>query len=265
MRQRLYVAILAGVIGFGLLNTVARAQHYPIEGKIVSASTTLPPGSTSAIVFTTPDLGHFMLTEFCSTLRVFPAYTLSGSTFGVIADTGPLPEPGCVAFYPAIVLPKREVIICSASGPIDSNTYCRITGIVEAEDSPKRGDCHKATSLFADSCRRSLDADARSGTFPIEGKIVSASTSVTEASTATVFTTPDSGHFILTVFCSNSSSAFGSTFGFIVGFAPSNLSAHAHCHAFNPGVALPRREAILCEGETGASYCNISGILEEED
>jgi hypothetical protein len=138
VRRQLYVVILAGVIGFGPLNTVARAQHFPIEGEIVSASASLaalsPPNTTSATVFTTPGSGHFLLTEFCGG----PLITnLLGNTFGPIVD-GPISNDQilpCLAFHPGVALPKREAIICNnIESPPIVNSNCSISGILEEED-----------------------------------------------------------------------------------------------------------------------------------
>jgi hypothetical protein len=223
VRRQLYVVILAGVIGFGPLNTVARAQHFPIEGEIVSASASLaapsPPNTTSATVFTTPASGHFILTEYCASGYDL---NLSVGTFGTIAAQIATPGEhasggsGCVAFQPGMALPQREQIICVSF--LHSEGYCRITGILEAEDSPTREDCHMTTASYRDSCGRRFNTEVRDQTYPIEGKIVSASTTVPGGSTGTVFTTPGSGHFLLTEFCGGPliTNLLGNTFGPIV-------------------------------------------------
>jgi hypothetical protein len=268
MMRQIYVVILAGVIGFGPLNTVARAQHFPIEGEIVSASASLaalsPPSTTSATVFTTPASGDFILTEICTSGNL----NLSGSTFGTIAA---LQESGCVAFQPGMALPQREQIICVGFLG-ESENYCRITGILEAEYSPTREDCHMTNASYRDSCGRRFNTEVRDQTYPIEGKIVSASTTVPGGSTGTVFTTPGSGHFLLTEFCGPPwiTNLLGNTFGLIVDGPISSYGQMLPCMAFHPGVALPKREAIICNlgpSNPGVlnSYCSISGIVEEED
>ena len=89
-------------------------------------------------------------------------------------------------------------------------------------------------------------------TVPLHGTIVSASTSVAASSSATVFTTPAHGSFVLTQFCGSGTTLSGVTFGFI---------APAGCYSFSPGYALPASEVLKCTAGGSAGACSISGIL----
>jgi hypothetical protein len=133
MRGRLYLGILAGVIGFGLLNTAARAQSFPMEGKILSASV-LVTSTGGTIVFTTPHDGHFILTQFCSNPSNPDNPRLLGSTFGNIATTDNNSGPTCYSFNPGFALPRNEVLTCYSTAPSkDTPAFCSISGILEDE------------------------------------------------------------------------------------------------------------------------------------
>ena len=125
MRGRLCLGILAGVIGFGLLNTAARAQSVPIIGQIFSASITVAPSGSSA-VFTTPSFGHFILTQFCA----FTEMDLDGITsFGFIATVGSSSSFSCDSFNPGFALPPSQVLECVNLTTTASS--CSISGILE--------------------------------------------------------------------------------------------------------------------------------------
>jgi hypothetical protein len=138
MRGRLYLGILAGVIGFGLLNTAARAQSFPMEGKIVSASANLSllvALPFSAPVYTTPNYGNFILTQFCA----FGLTTLSAGT-SYIATTGnilPLvlqSADNCYSFKPGFALPRNQVLTCTLTPLVAVlGSFCSISGILEDE------------------------------------------------------------------------------------------------------------------------------------
>jgi hypothetical protein len=107
--------------------------------------------------------------------------------------------------------------------------------------------------------------NAQAQQIPRQGTLESASTNVRANSTATVFTTPSTGHFILTMACTSSPSLLlsGSTFGFIAAINQT-LPAVGYCTSFALGYAIPQSEAIQCQN-TARSHsisCSVSGVLE---
>jgi hypothetical protein len=124
MRRQLYFGLFSGVIALGLLNTSARAQSFPITGRIRSASTTLAK-SSNATVFMTPATGHFILTQACGGGSMI----LSADTFGLIAAM--TTDVLCYSFNPAgFALPQGEAIVCT--NPLSvSTSWCSISGILE--------------------------------------------------------------------------------------------------------------------------------------
>lgn len=91
-------------------------------------------------------------------------------------------------------------------------------------------------------------------TVPLRGRIISAS--INSAAPAVMVTTPKTGAFVLTQFCTTYQGGLtGSSVGGIVSFSVPNGSPP--CASFNPGYALPPNEQIICQGQ-----CSISGVLE---
>jgi hypothetical protein len=80
-------------------------------------------------------------------------------------------------------------------------------------------------------------------TAPVHGKLISASTQLPAQSTATIYTTPASGHFILTQFCAGQFASLSTgTSGSIAVAGVSSQLASPPCVSFNPGFPLPARE-----------------------
>lgn len=109
-------------------------------------------------------------------------------------------------------------------------------------------------------------------TVPLSGKIISHSLTFTATAsnryTASVFTLPATGSFVLTQFCSSTGNGFmilsDSTFGFI---ATSFAAGTRSCISFSPGIALSKSSQILCSEQPAFSpssdtcSCSISGVL----
>ena len=90
----------------------------------------------------------------------------------------------------------------------------------------------------------------------LSGEIVSASATAS-VGTATVLTTPSTGSFILTQFCTTAgfSVLSGSSFGQIVG---SHTLSDLACTRYEPGVALPQNEVLTINGGS----VTITGVLQ---
>jgi hypothetical protein len=123
MRRQLCFGLVAGVIAFGVLNTSARAQSFPISGRILSASTNVA-ASSNATVFTTPATGHFVLTQTCGGSQMI----VSANSFGLIASMST--DVLCDSFNPVgYALPQGEAIQCT--NPLGVSSWCSISGILE--------------------------------------------------------------------------------------------------------------------------------------
>ncbi len=118
----------------------------------------------------------------------------------------------------------------------------------------------------------------------LAGQIMSAGADVPQGSSSKVFTTPATGTFILTQFCTPvvtvgshgntlqtfAASLHGSTFGEIPGI-PNALGdtgtvpiPSSSCATYAPGIALPPNEDLTCTQPNGsplAGRCVITGIL----
>ncbi len=81
--------------------------------------------------------------------------------------------------------------------------------------------------------------------------------------TQTVYTTPETGEFLLTQFCVGP--ANGGIRLAVTGFGPIAHTGSEMCYAFNPGVIVPKNSAITCSttqyAESGDYFCAISGLL----
>lgn len=111
----------------------------------------------------------------------------------------------------------------------------------------------------------------------LSGKIVSASNSSVSNGPATIYTTPATGHFILTRIgtaatgdagvCSNLSFA-ASNFGPIRTVFP-NRASEQFTASFTPGIALPASSTISCAPSSDCAPlanptdCYITGVLEK--
>jgi hypothetical protein len=104
---------------------------------------------------------------------------------------------------------------------------------------------------------------AHAQTAPVQGKLVSASTQTSAQSKVTIYTTPSSGHFVLTQFCAGASASLsGKTFGSIASTGPGlSTNLPLPCISFNPGFPLPTHEKIECT-TGGSSFCSIVGVIE---
>jgi hypothetical protein len=91
----------------------------------------------------------------------------------------------------------------------------------------------------------------------LSGTIVSKSVLVPSGGSATVYTTPPTGHFILTQAClyCGGGGLVGSTFGQIL--------TDITCTTYEPGIALPEGETLTCVHTAcgGEAPCMITGIL----
>jgi hypothetical protein len=96
----------------------------------------------------------------------------------------------------------------------------------------------------------------------VAGKVISASTAIAANSTSVVFSTPSEGHFVLRTACGlrHRTNLRGSTFGFI---ALIRVDDALTCVNFDPGVALPQNEDLVCENENAnPGACHITGVLQ---
>jgi hypothetical protein len=106
---------------------------------------------------------------------------------------------------------------------------------------------------------------ASAQTLPVQGKIVSAGivfTSPFSSLTKQIYTTPKSGHFILTMFCGSSGGVLfvGSIHNIDEIIAEIPTSA---CVSFYPGFPLPQNKNLVCETESGPNpFCSIIGVIE---
>jgi hypothetical protein len=94
--------------------TGPRLYQSTLTGEIKSASAMAQTGS-SAVIFTTPSTGYFVLTGTWG--------PVTGSTF-MLAGGG--------SFSPGIALPQNEVLSCSPGAtPWPSQVSCMITGVFQ--------------------------------------------------------------------------------------------------------------------------------------
>lgn len=81
--------------------------------------------------------------------------------------------------------------------------------------------------------------------------------------TETVFTTPETGDFILTQVCV--SPVTGGIRLAVRGFGPIMHTSDAPCYIFNPGMSVPKGSPITCSITSGPIrgdyFCTISGLL----
>jgi hypothetical protein len=100
-----------------------------LSGTVMSGYVTLA-ATSSAMVFTTPASGFFILTQACPTFGMGQA-RLVGNTVGDL----PTPVPSvsnCVEFVPGLALPANEVLTChnlTGSGGIP----CAVTGVLSTK------------------------------------------------------------------------------------------------------------------------------------
>jgi hypothetical protein len=97
---------------------------------------------------------------------------------------------------------------------------------------------------------------------PVQGKIVSAGVVFYPSFVKQIYTTPKSGHFILTMFCGSSGGTLfvGSIQNIDEIIAEIPTSA---CVSFYPGFPLPQNKNLVCETQPGPnSFCSIIGVIE---
>lgn len=133
MRTRLLLIIVLqlAVVFFSRDAEAQTVTKSTLSGTLMSASATLTaPGPVT--VFTTPEAGFFVLTQFCS--NVGSGLTFRGSTFGIIFSVpgaaGPLPP--CTTYEPGIALPQAETLTCSVDFAFPG-MFCMISGVLSVE------------------------------------------------------------------------------------------------------------------------------------
>ena len=89
----------------------------------------------------------------------------------------------------------------------------------------------------------------------VSGTLMSASAQVNPGQPATVFTTPQTGFFILTHFVRGGEADLrGSTFGPIPSPSASGI--------YVPGIALPQGETLSCTNAPYPTSCMVTGVLQ---
>lgn len=93
---------------------------------------------------------------------------------------------------------------------------------------------------------------------------VAATVSLTRSDqTETVFTTPETGDFVLTQVCV--SPVTGGMRLAVRGFGPIMHTSDAPCYIFDPGMSVPNGSPITCSTTSrpnrGDYFCTISGLL----
>jgi hypothetical protein len=93
---------------------------------------------------------------------------------------------------------------------------------------------------------------------------VAATVSLTVSNqTETVFTTPETGDFVLTQVCV--SPVTGGMRLAVRGFGPIMHTSDAPCYIFDPGISVPNGSPITCSTTSrpnrGDYFCTISGLL----
>jgi len=91
----------------------------------------------------------------------------------------------------------------------------------------------------------------------LTGEILSKTWPIQANSSATMFTTPTKGFFVLTQLCvenKNNVTVRAASGGLLPG--------DEKCTTYNPGFAFPQNEAITCVNDgAGASSCLITGVI----
>jgi len=100
---------------------------------IVTATIDLTGPNQTQTVFTTPAVGDFVLTQFCTSV-MNGGMRLAVTGFGSIAHTS---TDSCITFTPGISVPKNAAITCSTtSGPRFGEYFCMISGLCADCSSP---------------------------------------------------------------------------------------------------------------------------------
>jgi hypothetical protein len=97
----------------------------------------------------------------------------------------------------------------------------------------------------------------------LNGQVLTAGVAVPANSSATVFTTPASGFFILTQVCSGFASCIGNLTVAGLGSIPAADNNGGSCQSFAPGLALPQNTAVSCANRctSQGATCLITGVV----
>lgn len=102
-------------------------QRRVLSGDVLSASTELSGPSQTETVYVTPDMGDFVLTQFCTSF-VNGGMRLDAANLGGIAQSGL--DNVCYTFTPGVSIPKGSEITCSTSSFAEPGSYfCMISGL----------------------------------------------------------------------------------------------------------------------------------------
>ena len=113
-------------------------REFP-NASIVTASVNLG-ASESALVYTTPAKGDFVLTQFCASPDVSGGIRLDASALGSIAQSG---STSCITFTPGVSIPHNSMVSCttgsaaaaaasqpaSSSAAVVASFFCSISGM----------------------------------------------------------------------------------------------------------------------------------------
>jgi hypothetical protein len=106
---------------------------------------------------------------------------------------------------------------------------------------------------------------SRSNVYRIQGaQLVTATASLSgPEQTQTVYTTPETGEFVLTQLCV--SPVNGGIRLAVTGFGQIAHTGDAMCTTFNPGMIVPKKSTMTCStttyADSGEYFCTISGLL----
>ena len=95
-----------------------------VDGKLVSYSHKTTGSGSAHVIASTPGVGNYVLTQFCSYGDAF-IYSSSLDFIGVIVGTTYGPDH-CVTFSPGLVIPAGDDILASTAGV----SYISMTGIL---------------------------------------------------------------------------------------------------------------------------------------
>ncbi len=85
-------------------------REFP-SASIATASVTLG-ASESAIVYTTPARGDFILTQFCASPDATGGIRLDAGKLGSIAQSG---TTSCITFTPGVSIPQNSTVSCTTN------------------------------------------------------------------------------------------------------------------------------------------------------
>jgi hypothetical protein len=122
--------VMAAANSWGAVNLNSSKSNvnrdYP-KAAIATASATVGGPSVSQILYTTPEKGDFILTQFCASPDANGGIRLDVTGLGSIAQTGAV---SCFTFSPGISIPRSAVVSCSTTAAASEGTYfCMISGM----------------------------------------------------------------------------------------------------------------------------------------